>query len=136
MRTDAVSSVMAGAQERLQQQAQVTEASRQFEALLLQRMMNALTRTTRISGTGSAGSSTYGSMVVEALSDAITRSGGLGLTDMMRESVLGQAEITRNSKELQKIDKESLKVSSTEPLSLPRQAPLGRPSAASPWRKR
>jgi Rod binding domain-containing protein len=61
------------------------EAARQFEAVFLRVMLTSLERTTKI-GNGSpisAGQSAYGSMVVDALSDALSASGGIGLQESL-----------------------------------------------------
>ncbi|HMR08847.1 MAG TPA: hypothetical protein PKA88_23870 [Polyangiaceae bacterium] len=71
-----------------QRAAKLTEATQQFESMLLRRVLSALEKTARVSQGGSspAGASAYGSMVVEALSDAIAQAGGLGLSqDMARQ---------------------------------------------------
>jgi Rod binding domain-containing protein len=66
----------------------IVDAARQFEALLLRRVLASLERTTKLGGSpASAGSSAYGSMVVEALSDAIAQAGGLGLAEDMARSM-------------------------------------------------
>lgn len=63
-------------------------AAQQFEAMLLKQMLNSLEKATRVgSQHGSAGSSQYGSMIVEALSDAVAQAGGIGVGKIMVESV-------------------------------------------------
>jgi Rod binding domain-containing protein len=63
-------------------------AAQQFEAMLLKQMLSSLEKATRAgSERGSAGSSQYGSMIVEALSDAVAEAGGIGIGKMMVESV-------------------------------------------------
>jgi Rod binding domain-containing protein len=65
------------------------EAARQFEAVFLRVMLSSLERTTKI-GSGSsisAGQSTYGSMVVDALSDALSASGGIGLQQALLQGL-------------------------------------------------
>ena len=67
------------------------EAARQFEAVFLRVMLTSLQRTTKV-GNGSpvsAGQSTYGSMVVDALSDALSASGGIGLQESLLDSLRG-----------------------------------------------
>jgi len=63
-----------------QQQHKLDEATRQFEAMLLKRVLASLEKTTQIGNQKSAGSSQYGGMLVEALADAIAQAGGLGLS--------------------------------------------------------
>jgi Rod binding domain-containing protein len=65
------------------------EAARQFEAVFLRVMLSSLERTTKL-GSGSsisAGQSTYGSMVVDALSDALSASGGIGLQQSLLQGL-------------------------------------------------
>ena len=69
-------------------EAKILQAARQFEALLLKRMLASLERTTKVDGgAGPAGASAYGSMVVEALADAVAQAGGLGLATQMTEEL-------------------------------------------------
>jgi Rod binding domain-containing protein len=63
-------------------------AAQQFEAMLLKQMLSSLEKATRVgSEHGSAGSSQYGGMIVEALSDAVAQAGGIGVGKLMVESV-------------------------------------------------
>ncbi len=63
-----------------QVQHRLREASHQFEAILLARILKGLERTTHVTRQPLlGGGGQYGSMMVEALSDAIARSGGIGL---------------------------------------------------------
>lgn len=63
-----------------QVQHRLREASHQFEAILLARVLKGLERTTHVTRQPLlGGGGQYGSMMVEALSDAIARSGGIGL---------------------------------------------------------
>ena len=57
----------------------LSEATRQFESMLLKRVLSSLERTSHLGSGSQAGASQYGSMVVEALADAIAQAGGLGL---------------------------------------------------------
>ncbi|HEY6557960.1 MAG TPA: hypothetical protein VI072_11835 [Polyangiaceae bacterium] len=63
------------------QKQKLTEATKQFEAVLIRQMLTSLERTTQLSSSKGAlgGSSAYSSMMVDALSDAIAQAGGLGL---------------------------------------------------------
>ncbi len=68
------------------------DASRQFEAVLLRQMLSSLER---VAGTQTkeAGSNLYGSMMVDAVADAISRAGGIGIASMLKHSLepqLGQ----------------------------------------------
>jgi len=67
--------------ERLQQ------AARQFEAMMLKRMLSSLEKTTKLDS--SKGTSMYGSMIVDAMADAIVGSGGLGLSRMIEQAMPG-----------------------------------------------
>jgi Rod binding domain-containing protein len=64
------------------QKQKLTEATKQFEAVLIRQMLTSLERTTQLSSSSKGalgGSSAYSSMMVDALSDAIAQAGGLGL---------------------------------------------------------
>ncbi|HEY2407700.1 MAG TPA: hypothetical protein VGI10_16950 [Polyangiaceae bacterium] len=65
----------------------VVKAARDFEAIFVRQMLRSLEKTTSL-GTGhaAAGSSTYGSMVVNAMSEAVSSAGGLGLSDVLVKS--------------------------------------------------
>jgi Rod binding domain-containing protein len=63
------------------------QAAQQLEALLTQKMLEA---TGAFKGSGEAGSSQASGLFVEALADAVARSGGLGLAKQL-ESQLPQA---------------------------------------------
>ena len=67
------------------------EAARQFEAVFLRVMLTSLERTTKIGNASSisAGQSTYGSMVVDALSDALSAAGGIGLQQALLSGLQG-----------------------------------------------
>jgi peptidoglycan hydrolase FlgJ len=69
------------------------EAARQFEAVFLRVMLSSLERTTKVGGGSSvtAGQSTYGSMVVDALSDALSASGGIGLQESLLQGLQSSA---------------------------------------------
>ena len=69
------------------------EASRQFEAVLLRQMLSSLERVAGTQGSKEAGSNLYGSMMVDAVADAISRAGGIGIASMLKHSLepqLGQ----------------------------------------------
>lgn len=62
------------------QARELTRATRQFEAILLKRMLASLEKTTSLTPQlVLGGGGQYGSMMVEALADAIAEAGGLGL---------------------------------------------------------
>ncbi len=62
-------------------------AARDFEAIFLRQMLASMQKTSKSSGgdsksgSGAQGSSVYSSMVVDAMADAITKCGGLGLAN-------------------------------------------------------
>lgn len=65
------------------------QAAKDFEAIFLRTLLSSLEKTTSISGGGklNTGQSTYGSMVVGALADNISASGGIGLADIVAKSL-------------------------------------------------
>ncbi|MES1189405.1 MAG: hypothetical protein ABUL60_36650 [Myxococcales bacterium] len=67
----------------------VLKAAKDFEAIFLRTLLSSLEKTTSISGGGklNTGQSTYGSMVVGALADNISGSGGIGLADIVAKSL-------------------------------------------------
>lgn len=70
---------------------EVVRAARQFEALFVRMMLEPLQKTAEAkkSGPGTGGGGAYGSMVVDALSDSIAESGGVGLSRMIEEALSG-----------------------------------------------
>jgi Rod binding domain-containing protein len=67
----------------------VQKAARDFEAIFVRQMLKPLEKTTA-AGAGveaQAGENTYGSMIVGALADAISKAGGLGLADEIGKSL-------------------------------------------------
>jgi Rod binding domain-containing protein len=66
------------------------DAARQFEAVFLRQMLSCLERTTSVQGGKEAGSNLYGSMMVDAVADAVSRAGGIGLGTMLAKSVAPQ----------------------------------------------
>jgi len=58
------------------------KAAREFESLLLRHVLKSLEKTTSI-GPASQSSSTYRSMITDALADGIGQSGGLGMADLL-----------------------------------------------------
>ncbi|MBN1608802.1 MAG: rod-binding protein, partial [Polyangiaceae bacterium] len=70
------------------------QAARQFEAIFIRQMLAALEKTARISGSDrGAGTSVYGSMVVDVMADAVAAAGGLGLGEaLVRDLNAGQSD--------------------------------------------
>jgi Rod binding domain-containing protein len=68
---------------------QALKAARDFEAIFLRSLLSSLEKTTAVSGGGklNTSQSTYGSMVVGALADNISGSGGIGLADIVAKSL-------------------------------------------------
>ena len=67
----------------------VTQAAKDFEAIFVRQMLKSLEKTTA-AGCGtqaSAGEKTYGSMIVDTLSESISKAGGLGLADVIARSM-------------------------------------------------
>jgi Rod binding domain-containing protein len=65
------------------------KAAKDFEAIFVRQMLKQLEKTTA-AGAGtqaSAGEKTYGSMIVDTLSDSIQKAGGLGLADVIAQSM-------------------------------------------------
>jgi len=65
------------------------QAAKDFEAIFLRTLLSSLEKTTSINGGGklNTGQSTYGSMVVGALADKVSASGGIGLADIVAKSL-------------------------------------------------
>jgi Rod binding domain-containing protein len=65
------------------------KAARDFEAIFLRSLLSSLEKTTAVSAGGKldTSQSTYGSMVVGALADNISGSGGIGLADIIAKSL-------------------------------------------------
>jgi Rod binding domain-containing protein len=79
--------VEATAPEPTPDQARLTHAARQFEAVLLRKMLSCLEKTTQMQA--GKGGSMYGTMVVDAMADAIVGSGGIGMAKLLEESLPG-----------------------------------------------
>lgn len=72
----------------------VKHAAREFEAVFLRTMLEPLTKMGKLAGGQSAssgGQSATSSMMVDALADAITRAGGLGLSDWIERGLMQSA---------------------------------------------
>jgi flagellar protein FlgJ len=66
------------------------KAAQDFESIFVRQMLKSLEKTTA-AGCGSqasAGEKTYGSMIVDTLSDSISKAGGLGLADVIARSLV------------------------------------------------
>jgi len=68
---------------------QALKAAKDFEAIFLRTLLSSLEKTTSMSGGGklTTGQSAYGSMVVGAMADKISKSGGIGLADIVARSL-------------------------------------------------
>lgn len=75
---------------------QLRAAARDFESLLLRQMLSSLEKTTKVgsAGNGVAGQHTYGSMVVEAVADAVAQAGGLGLAQLLSDALITKNAIS------------------------------------------
>ena len=70
----------------------LAQAAKDFEAIFVRQMLKSLEKTTA-AGCGtqaSAGEKTYGSMIVDTLSESISKAGGLGLADVIARSMASQ----------------------------------------------
>lgn len=64
------------------------QAARDFEAIFLRTLLSSLEKTTSATGGKlNTGQSTYGSMVVGAMADKISGSGGIGLAEIVAQSL-------------------------------------------------
>jgi Rod binding domain-containing protein len=65
------------------------KAAKEFEAIFLRTLLSSLEKTTAVSSGGklNTSQSTYGSMVVGALADNISGSGGIGLAGIVAKSL-------------------------------------------------
>lgn len=66
------------------------KAAREFESIFVRQMLKSVEKTTA-AGCGAKaapGQSTYGSMIVDTLSDSIAKGGGLGLADVIAKSMI------------------------------------------------
>ena len=64
-------------------------AAQDFEAVFLRQMLSCLEKTTKVSSQGHniAGQETYGSMIVDAVAEAVAKGGGLGLANVMARAM-------------------------------------------------
>lgn len=66
------------------------KAAKEFEAIFLRTLLSSLEKTTSVAGGGgklNTSQSTYGSMVVGALADKISGTGGIGLAEVVARSL-------------------------------------------------
>ncbi|MGC4064309.1 MAG: hypothetical protein QM784_06615 [Polyangiaceae bacterium] len=86
----------------------IEEAARDFEAVFLRQMLSSLERTTRVSSKGNApsGQQAYGSMIVDAVADAVAKAGGLGVADMLAATLAERTNVSlaKNTKEYANTD--------------------------------
>ena len=75
------------AKQQPQQAERLQQAAKQFEAMMLKRMLSSLEKTTKLDS--GKGTSMYGSMIVDAMADAIVGSGGLGLSKIIEQTLPG-----------------------------------------------
>jgi Rod binding domain-containing protein len=72
----------------------VTKAAQEFEAIFVRTMLKSLEKVTGSGqaqgGIGAAGQSTYGSLVVGTVADAVSAAGGLGLADLIARHLASQ----------------------------------------------
>lgn len=79
----------AGDAEKPKEHQKLEEAARQFEAVLLRQMLKGLERTTKAQSADQSpvGQSEYGSLVVDAVAESLSRAGGLGLAELLARKV-------------------------------------------------
>jgi Rod binding domain-containing protein len=92
--TSAVAGRDVGPAERREAHA-LEQAARDFEAVFLRQMLSSLERTTRVSSKGNApsGQQAYGSMIVDAVADAVAKAGGLGVADMLAAALAERTHV-------------------------------------------
>jgi flagellar protein FlgJ len=66
------------------------QAAKDFESIFVRQMLKSLEKTTAAGGgtKPAAGQHTYGSMIVDTLSESISKAGGLGLADVIAQSMI------------------------------------------------
>ncbi len=88
----AINSATAAAPAKEAPDPKALQAARDFESIFVRQMLKSLEKTTA-AGAGtqaSAGEKTYGSMIVDTLSESISKSGGLGLADVIAKSLMAE----------------------------------------------
>jgi len=75
----------------------VLKAAKDFEAIFVRQMLKSLEKTTAAGGNTkpTAGQSTYGSMIVDTLSESISKGGGLGLADVVARSMMAAHPVAK-----------------------------------------
>ncbi len=78
----------------------LVEAAKQFEAVFMRELLKPLEKSTAaMAGSStSAGESTYGSMIVDALGDAVAKAGGLGFGDQLVKDLAPRLEAEEKAK--------------------------------------
>ncbi|HEX2670287.1 MAG TPA: rod-binding protein [Polyangiaceae bacterium] len=73
------------------------QAAKDFEAIFVRQMLKSVEKTTAAGGSTkpTAGQSTYGSMIVDSLSESITKGGGLGLADVVARSMMAAHALSK-----------------------------------------
>ena len=68
----------------------VLKAAKEFESIFVRQMLKSLEKTTAAGGNtkATAGQNTYGSMIVDSISESISKGGGLGLADVLARSMM------------------------------------------------
>ncbi len=75
------------------------KAAKDFESIFVRQMLKSLEKTTAAGGNAkaTAGQSTYGSMVVDSLSESISKAGGLGLADVVARSMMAAHPVLKTA---------------------------------------
>jgi len=75
----------------------VLKAAKDFESIFVRQMLKSLEKTTAAGGNTkpTAGQSTYGSMIVDTLSESISKGGGLGLADVVARSMMAAHPVAK-----------------------------------------
>ncbi len=73
------------------------KAAQEFESIFVRQMLKSLEKTTAAGGNAkaTAGQSTYGSMIVDSLSDSISKGGGIGLADVVARSMMAAHPVSK-----------------------------------------
>ncbi len=76
--------------------AKLQKAAQDFETVFLRQMLSSLEKTTKVGDKGPSvpGQQTYGSMIVEAVADAIAAAGGIGLGSVLAKALAEKAAIS------------------------------------------
>lgn len=77
--------------------AKLLQAAKDFEAIFVRQMLKSVEKTTAAGGSTkpTAGQSTYGSMIVDSLSDSISKGGGLGLAEVVARSMMATHNLSK-----------------------------------------